>query len=167
MTDLAPEVRAELRRLAVALIEYDPSDTEYWDEHDGRRICDGQCTSFSRVIHPYIMAVKPDAIITLLDIADDRGRLAKRCEELEKAAGAYGRNWSAQVRTTGKLIDELSTLADIEAERDDLRRKLAVAVEALEDVARWVGGMCSCPADDQYRDKPLSALTTIKEPSNG
>jgi hypothetical protein len=35
-------------------------------------------------------------------------------------------------------------------------------LRVLEDVARWVGGMCSCRADDEYHDSLLAVIKKAK-----
>jgi hypothetical protein len=45
------------------------------------------------------------------------------------------------------------------------RAMLAAApemLEALEDIAEWVGGMCSCRADDEYHNRLLAVIARAK-----
>ena len=43
-------------------------------------------------------------------------------------------------------------------ERDEARAAVKRLAGALDDVSKWVGGMCSCRADDEYHDGLTAVL---------
>lgn len=97
--------------------------------------------------------------------ADIAGAItAARNEALELAEAAEQRVAELEAERTAAL----TIFEQARNERDTLRRLLTeTAVPALEDVARWVGGMCSCRADNEYHNGLLEALSTIRAQMGG
>lgn len=120
----------------------------------------GQCRFQARY-----ETLDPDYIRFMESVADALLSLSAKVAEQAEEIALLKRQL---VRFAKDASDEAERADTAESERDALRRLLTeTAVPALADVASWVGGMCSCRADDEYHDGLLKALSTIRAHMEG